>query len=863
MDGKGGDVSVYRFAGFRLSIRQRRLFRGEDLVSLTPKATAILIILVERHGQVVHLDEILDLVWPGVAVEPINVAVHVTGLRKIIGREAIKNIPGRGYRFTLELEPSEERAPASAKPAKFPPAGAGTNLPQLLTAMIGRQSELAELAEILAECRLVTLAGPGGIGKTRLAIELGRQVSSTFLDGVWLIDLAPLADPAAVATATAAVLGVPLHEVDDPAWSIAAAIGNRNMMLIFDNCEYRLDAAAELIAALLGRAPGLRVLVTSQEVLGCAGEQRYDLAPLAVPPPGVSEIAGFGAVDFFVERARASRRSFRLDHTNAMAVAEICRGLDGVPLALEMAAARLPSLGVHGLLARLGNRLEMFSTRPRTGEPRHRTLRATMEWSYGLLAPADRRVFRRLGIFPGSFSIDAAVAVGGADGLEPCEIECALGRLIDKSLLTVDAGDPPRYRLLETLRLFAMNKLRESNESDAIAERHGRYYFHLFDRADEAWQITESTAWVAAYRPELDNVRSVLGWALPVPERAEIAVCLLGSSLRLWDLLGFFAEGRDYADRAAPLLDEIPQSTGAARFLRAAGALWYRSNRTRALSLLERSAVLYRRHDDRPNLGLTLAAIGSLYYSFGQYDDAGMILSEAEEILADSKYLKSKCRVMDNLGYLASLRKDVVGAQRYYLRALEVATALNDPMQRCITLANIAELEFNLGSPTKAIEHGREAVERMRAVGRAANLGISLTCLASYLIWQGHRREARALAREALALVRDGGGYDVWVCLELSAFIGMVAGHCEDSAKLLGFVEARYTLSGEVRQPTELKLNDRLSKALNAAIGAGKIDACLAEGAAWSERVAVEFALGHLLGEDNRLMPEAAGPVSR
>jgi len=739
----GGEVveQGYRFGAFRLLPMRRRLLRGDDPVQLSPRAISILTTLVERHDRIVTKDEIFAEIWPGTFVEENNLTVHVSALRKALGADTITTIPGRGYKFTAELILPEG---ALAEPAPAPyetepvPAKPETNLPQRLAAVIGRDAELAELEERLGGHRLVTLAGPSGIGKTRLAIELGWRLAPDFPDGVWLIDLAPLTDPAVVTSTTATVLGAALRGADTPVETIAAALAKKRLLLIFDNCEHLIGATAELIEALLERVPGLRILATSQETLRIPAEQVYRLNPLALPPASATEIAGFGAVALFVARARAADRRFALDGDNDASVVEICRRLDGIPLALEMAAARLPLLGLEGLRARLDERLHMLSTGPRTAEWRHRTLRDTVAWSYGLLDPADQHVFRRLAGFAGSFSLDAAIAVAGGADANRWELVDALGRLVDKSLVTVEGGEQPRYRLLETLRLYALERLAVSGESEAIAERHARYFTELFDRAYEAWETTPDAVWLGIHAPEIDNVRAALDWAVADQRRSEIAIGLAGAAALLWDKLSLVAEGRRYVDRSEKLIgDETPLAV-AARLMKQVGGLWHSTDRPRALTLLERSAALYRQFDDRLNLGTTLATLGGVLAFLGRHADAKAALSEAREILSPSNRRKSLFNVMNSLGFLALFMNDAVGARTHFGRALELAKAQNDATRQTQILVNLAEVEFGLGDVDRAVELGQEAVTRLRLVGGQSYLGWGLVNLASYLI-QGNR----------------------------------------------------------------------------------------------------------------------------
>ncbi|MEI9987118.1 MAG: winged helix-turn-helix domain-containing protein [Aliidongia sp.] len=365
--GQDGD-EVIDFGPFRLVPARRSLTRQGVPVPLGDRALDVLLVVIAHAPNLVSKRTLFEQVWPGLFVDESNLRIQMVALRKALGggeggKLCISNISGRGYCFVAPLSrsrlgaseqphmPPGSRSPGDAAQSMAAPkfGTAEGKLPQELTSIIGRTLELAELRELLQRNRLVTLIGPGGVGKTRLAVAVGWQVAEEFPGGVWLIDLAPLTDPAAVLSATAAVLGVSLPNADRAVEAIATALGGELRLLIFDNCEYLVGAVAGLINALLQRVPGLSVLATSQQELHLQAEQLYHLDPLAVPPPYAIEIAGYGAADLFVERAGAADRLFALSGDNAAAVGEICRRLDGVPLALEMAAARLRTLGIEGL----------------------------------------------------------------------------------------------------------------------------------------------------------------------------------------------------------------------------------------------------------------------------------------------------------------------------------------------------------------------------------------------------------------------------------------------------------------------------------------------------------------------------------
>jgi predicted ATPase len=840
--GQASPERVYRFSDFQLLPGRRLLLGGNDPVALTPRALSVLIALVERHDRIVTKEEIYSAVWGDVVVEERNLTVQVSVLRKVLGDDIIATVPGRGYKFAAKLE-----APARghAAPAR-PPALPATNLPHRADTLIGRDADLAELSARVARHRLVTLTGPGGMGKTRLAIELGRSAVALFPDGAWLVDLAPLTDPLLVVNATAAVLGLALDGAD----ALAGAIGQRKLLLILDNCEYLIGAAAAMVASLLDRAAGVSVLVTSQETLGLAAEQIYKLDPLALPPADAGEIAGFGAVDLFVQRAAAADRRFRLDAANADAVKDICRRLDGMPLALEMAASRLPLLGIDGLRAALGERLRLLGTRQRAGEPRHGTLRAMVEWSHGLLDPVEQLLFRHLAVFPGSFSLDAVVAVAGAE-IDRWEMADRLGRLIDKSMVTIEAGETPRYRLLETLRLHAAEKLAAAGESEAIAERHARFFADLFEQALGAWERMPGAEWSEIYWPEIGNVRAALDWTLAAPERAGLAIALAGAIGCLCHALDLFTEGRHYVDRAVALLDAGTPPAAAARLLRGAGIARSYSDSQQALASLEAAASLYRQLGDDANLGSVLASIGLAYGFRGRYVEAKAALLEASVLLAAGDHQKSRCRVLENLGTVADLTHETANARSWYARALDGARALRDIMRENTLLISLAELEFRLGSIDEAVALGRRAVSGQRSIGRRAYLGLALSNLAAYLIERGDVAEAKACAAEALAVLRHERRYFVRQCLQRWALIGALDGRYEAAALLIGFVDAGYRRDGQIRQPTEQRVHDRLSTALAAALPAAELQALAARSEQWSAAQAVDFTLVRLVAADS------------
>jgi predicted ATPase/class 3 adenylate cyclase len=445
-------------------------------------------------------------------------------------REALP--PGAGLRDLgahrlKDLQQPERVAQLThpALPAAFPPLRSldarPHNLPLQLTSFVGRERELGEVARRLGAVRLLTLTGAGGVGKTRLALQTAAGLVEAHPDGVWLVELAPLADPALVPQAVAAAVGVREEPGRPLVATLADALRPKHLLLLLDNCEHLLDAAAALAAALLRACPGVRVLATSREALGLAGEAPYRVPSLALPAPGstppVAAPARPEAVTLFVERAAVAQPAFAVTDRTAPAVVEVCRRLDGIPLAIELAAARVRVLPVEQLLARLDDRFRLLTGGGRTVPPRQRTLRATVEWSHALLSEAERALFARLAVFAGGFSLEAAEAVGAGDGVPTDEVLDRLSRLVDQSLVVADeaADGTARFRLLETLRQYAGERLAASGEAAAARDRHAAFYLALAEASRPPAAEHHDGAWLARLEREHDNLRAALAWTQP------------------------------------------------------------------------------------------------------------------------------------------------------------------------------------------------------------------------------------------------------------------------------------------------------------------------------------------------------------
>ena len=544
------------FGPFRLLAMQRLLLESNQPVRLGSRAFDILAALVERAGEVVGKEELIARAWPDTYVEEANLKIQVSALRRALGdgqggNRYVITVPGRGYNFVAPVR-REESSRASPPPTAA--AAAIHNLPFAGTRMIDREEAVAALVSRLSRQRLVTVVGPGGIGKTTVALAVAERMVASYEHGVWLVDLAPLGDPRLVPSAVATVLGLEIH-TEDPLAVLVAALRDNRMLLLLDNCEHVIEAVASLAEAVLSGARGLSILATSREPIEVAGEWEYRLAPLGCPQPSsgltAAEAAAFPAVQLFVERVTAIVEDFELTDANAPAVVEICRRLDGLPLAIEFAAPGVSVLGVEGLAAHLDDSLPLLETPRRAAMPRHRTMRAVIDWSYGLLSEDEQLLFRALGVFAGGFTVEAAAAVVLDTAKTPIGAIDRLSDLVAKSLVVADvSGAKSRFGLLDTTRAYAIEKLDESGERERLARRHAGFYRDLFERAEREAPTRLTDEWLADYAGEIDNLRAALDWAFSRPGDGSLGVALTTAAVPLWLRLSLIEECRSRAKQA-------------------------------------------------------------------------------------------------------------------------------------------------------------------------------------------------------------------------------------------------------------------------------------------------------------------------
>lgn len=840
---------AYGFGRFRALPRSRMLVADGAPVELGNRAFDVLMALIEARGALVTKDELLNRVWPGTIAEESNLHVQISALRKALGddRSIILTVSGRGYRFTVPVSfaAGTAEAPAIADGEQPLPA---TNLPAMVTELVGRDGALDELLELTRAHRLVTVVGAGGIGKTRLALEAARRLLPDFGDGAWLAELAPLASPSSVPATIAAAVGLELGEEPTPLRRVAAALRGKRLLLILDNCEHVIDAVAAAVEPLLHGSSTLHLLATSQQPLGVEGECTYRLAPLEVPAALAGtgdEAVEPGAVRLFVARARAADPHFQLNRQTGPAVAAICRHLDGMPLAIELAAARVAALGVEELARRLDDRFRLLAGGRRTALPRHQTLRAALDWSYGLLSAPEQVVLRRLAIFAGGFALDGAGAVAATGTISPDEVTEHVLDLVGRSLVAVDtAGPVPRYRLLETTRLYALEKLANSGEFDAVAASHALYARNVAEQAEAMAKTLPGRQWLTVYGPEIDNLRQAIDWALgPAGDRL-LGLELTAVAGMMWSLTSLTGEGRVRVERALAAVDADTPRRIEARLWRNAGLL--QAGRPKAaLPALDRAIALYRALDEPLELARSLEQLGQTLSLVGRAEAAEAALAEADALLAAAGDRGTSARNPMSLGIVRMFAGRLQEARSQLAEAVAGSGADAADYWSVRALINLAYVEFCLDEVEQAVAHGRQAVALCRSQHWTSLIGQALCRLAGYLIETGETAAAVAALREGLPLARerDNGSIIVALGLYCMAAVALDEARLERSASCFGYAEAFFVQEFGKDNPFDRRYIKRLRSRLDEALAPEVLAHLKAAGAAWSEEQAVREAL--------------------
>jgi predicted ATPase/class 3 adenylate cyclase len=721
------------------------------------------------------------------------------------------------------------------------------NLPTQLTSFVGRQEELASVAKALEDFRLVTLTGTGGVGKTRLAVQAAANLVAAFPDGVWLCELAGVAEPDSMLEVVAAALAYLPAPGADLKQGIARFVGSRRMLLILDNCEHLLDPAAALAETALERCPNLVILATSREALDVRGERVIRLRSLAVPQAGAAleYLADFDAARLFLDRAEATGALLALGPGDGPAIAEICRRLDGIPLAIELAAARIVALGPGEIAAHLDERFRLLTGGRRAAVERHHTLRATIDWSYALLSERDQAVFNHLGVFPASFDTSAAQVVAAAGGVEPWEVLDALASLVAKSMINADrsAAEPTRYQMLESLRHYAREHLDTAGLADETRRCHARHYAATVAEIGSGLRGPDVSLWQQRVAVELENFRAAVTWALDsaVEEDAEPAMVILGelTASRSTVIINMFAGVNEQAVERARR-----SPSPFARLVMAGAALnaYYRADFPRAHEL---SRLAMKQVQTSPYPGSILSVRIALTDPSSLASDLTEALQTLNEIGADSRAF---AQVHGSAALMAGLSGDLTLARQEATSAVAMSRRVGHP-----PLLGNALWAFALASwqsdPIEAQVALKEAIQIGRAMGHDVFLPRALALLAQQRARHDDRPAALQALREALELAHTHDDVTaIAVCLARGAVIMVAFGEYETAAVFMGAVSNGVRARRSGVSPNEIPDYNHFVASLRSQLGEDLYTAATARGAAMSYEQASAFALAAIAG---------------
>jgi predicted ATPase/DNA-binding winged helix-turn-helix (wHTH) protein len=834
-----------RFGRFELRPRERRLLVDGAATDLGARALDMLIALAERAGRLVSKDELLNIVWPGLVVEENNLQKQVSTLRKVLGPDVIVTIPGRGYQFVAGASAGDTAAAGRTADPAPAESGPGSNLPQWLPPLYGRAEDLAGTADTVRRHRLVTIVGSGGIGKTRLSQAVAFELRATWPDGAWLVELDALSDPALVAGTVGRALGIQVAADPVRAEDVARALERRELLVVIDNCEHLLAAAADLIGALLAGAPHVRVLATSREPLRLPGEVVVRLPPLAVPGPTAHGRAlEFGAVELFVNRAHEGDSRFALTEANVGQVIELCGRLDGIALAIELAAARVQLLGLDGVVSRLDQRFRMLTNTGRDVLARQQTLAAIFDWSYELLSPPQRAVFNRLGVFAGSFALSSAQQVATADGIDEWAVLDHLGALVDKSLVAVETLVPePRYRLLECGREYALQRLGGSGDEAAARRRHARVMIDRIGGADRALMSgSPPLPRFTPLEPDLNNLRSALRWAAGPAGDTAMAIELAARALWLWRIAGVGSEGLRWCaalgDRVGP---SVPAPI-AARFWLTVGMAdhtgWYPDN----AQALPKAVQLYRDVGDPIGLFWALIKCALAMCNGGHQAEGEAMIAEAARIGDPAwppllwAHFQNACAIIENIAGRAQQSRS------HMVQHVELSRRAGDEYGEIIGLLNLADFAYTIGAIDEAVARGRELVVRARASGREWMADSGFINLGAALAESGEFAEAEQMFAEGLRLLARTANARRWT-LDHLALLAARSGRSHDAVRIAAFLDQAMAREGAVRGPAETRSRERTAALARAALDADTGARLAAEGAQLTEEAAFTLAL--------------------
>lgn len=738
-------------------------------------------------------------------------------------------------------------------PSDFPPLKTldtfPHNLPAQVTSFVGREREIAETKRLLGAVRLLTLTGSGGAGKTRLSLQVAADVLESFPDGVWFVELAPLSDPALVPQEVATVLG--LQEQVGRSWVdvLTEHFHGKHLLLVLDNCEHLIDACARLTDQLLHRCPDLKILASSREALGITGETSYRVPSLEIPNLAtqlpIYDLIQFDAIKLFRDRAAALQPRFVMTDANALVVAQICYRLDGIPLAIELAAARVKVLSVDQIFQKLDDRFRLLTSGSRTALPRQQTLRAAMDWSYDLLLEPERVLLRRLSVFAGGWSLEAAEGVTCGDALVPADVLDLLTHLVDKSLVMVDEQrGMARYRMLQTIREYGEEKLFESGERDQLWKRHLEYFCEFTEQAEPGMSGAEQAEWVNRVELEHDNIRAGLGRSKSVEGDLELGLRLAGALFWFWEQRSYLQEGR--ASLAALLARSTDlHSRAHAKALTAAAQLTFRQgDYAEAKALCESSLKIFRDIGDKRWVAIVLNLLANIGTELGDYETTPAMFKEVVALGLEVDDKRLAVWGLVGLGYAELRPGGLEAAAGLFARALAVSREIGDKFSIAFELAALGEVAVRQGDYRRATDLLEESLDLRRQMDHKWGVGVCLGTLGWVAMRQEDWGKAKARLGESLEVrhaIGDKGGC-AW-SLERLAEVAEARGELERAVRILAAAAALRSSIDSAMDGADRPAYEQRVAGLREKLGEGIFSAVWSEGNAMTIAQAVAFAL--------------------
>jgi predicted ATPase/DNA-binding winged helix-turn-helix (wHTH) protein len=745
--------SVISFGPFRLYADERLLKKGDETLPVGGRVLDLLTALVERAGEVVTRKELILRVWPDVTVEEANLRVQINRLRKALGEghddaRYVVNVSGRGYCFVAPVTRSPARHIST--PVETVAVHPLKNLPPRLTRMVGRDGIVRTLSEELMLWRFVSIVGPGGMGKTTVAVSVAHTLAEAFNGAVFFIDFAPLTDPQLVPTAVASALGLRVR-TPDPLVGLLAFINGKKMLLVLDNCEHVIDVAAPLAERVVSETPQVHVLTTSREALRAEGEHVHLLYALDCPPGDAdltaAEALRYPAAQLFMERAAASGHASELSDADAPSVARICQGLDGIALAIEVAASRAGSYGIQGVEKLLDNRFRLLWQGRRTARPRHQTLNAMLDWSYNLLSEHEKLVLRRLSVFVADFTLQSACSVASEADADAAEVTSAIVSLAEKSLITAtEINGSTYYRLLDTTRAYAATKLAERGEADRIARRHAINYSEFLKR-DELIQSKFGEHDLSGYAPHIGNVRAALEWALSEHGDATVGVGLATWTAPLFIGLSLLDECKGWCERALAALDDASRGTRQEMILQEAlglSLMLTRGHNDQVRTAIDRGLALAQALADPLHQMRLLAGLNLYSMRLGDFPGALAVAERGGLIAQAAKLPAGTVWAEWMVGMAHHLLGDQAAAQLHCDRALALEVDLGTARmgflgygQRVGTLVGFARVLWLRGLSDQALRITQLAIDEAASQNHPISTSISLVYASTIFLWTG------------------------------------------------------------------------------------------------------------------------------